>query len=199
MYEGVDTVILFDELAYQATTPVHWRLLEKPLSFEEQGRLNESNLRMLQSYSAIEEYGQQERQADEAAYAADFARLELKVNLLLDLMGRILNANEPRPPAMHIRFNALGAIVQFTPHAVQLGDEGLLEIYLKECLVDPLRMVGRVANIAADGAAKIKFSPPGESVGNLIEKLAFLRHRRHVAESKQQRPFDPLRTGKFRR
>ena len=203
MYEGVDTVILYEELAYQDVVPLLWRPLSKPLALEEQGQMTDRNLRMLMAYTALEEHGQVEKADENAPHAADILRLDMKMNLLLDLVGRLLIASQPRPTPTHVRFNAMGAVVKLEGRSLQLGDEGVLEMYLKDCLVEPLRMVGRVANTTPDGRYKIKFTHPGEAVANLIEKLAFRRHRRQVADSKKPgeaaRGFDPSKTGRFRR
>jgi hypothetical protein len=61
------------------------------------------------------------------------------------------------------------------------------EIYLHECLAQPLRLPGRVTNVTPDGHIKVRFAPVGEAVADLIEKLAFRRHRRQVAGSRQPR------------
>jgi hypothetical protein len=185
MYEGVDTVILYEELAYSDVVPLAWQPLKKPLALEEQGQLADRNLRMLLAYTALEEHGQVDKADDNSPNAADILRLDMKMNLLLDLVGRLLIASQPRPQATHVRFNAMGAVVKLEGQTLQLGDEGILEIYLKDCLVEPLRLIGRIANTTPDGRYKIKFTHPGEALANLIEKLAFRRHRRQVADSKK--------------
>jgi hypothetical protein len=74
----------------------------------------------------------------------------------------------------------------------------VLKLYLKDCLVEPLRLSGRVQQVSAAGV-KLKYDYPGEAVANLIEKLAFRRHRRQIADQRQPRAFDPSRTGRFKR
>jgi hypothetical protein len=199
MYEGVDTVILYEELAYSDVIPLAWHPLKKQMTLEEQGQMADRNLRMLLAYTALEEHGQVEKTDENAPNAADILRLDMKINLLLDLVGRILIASQPRPKATNVRFNANGALVRLEVPGLQLGDEGILELYLKDCLVEPLKLIGRIANTTPDGRYKIKFTHPGEAIANLIEKLAFRRHRRQVADAKKPTDRDPNRTGQFRR
>jgi hypothetical protein len=45
--------------------------------------------------------------------------------------------------------------------------------------------VGRIASISPDGRIKARFVPPGENIADLMEKLAFRKHRRQVAGAKQ--------------
>jgi hypothetical protein len=199
MYEGIDTTVLYDELAYKDVLPLHWQALAAPLAVEVANQYADRNLRVLQACTALEEQGQIEKADDNSAHAVDILRLELKVNLLLDLVGRILIANQPRPSAAPIRFNALGASWRADGPQPAAGDMGVLELYLKDCLVEPLRLSGRVQQVSAAGDVKLKYDYPGEAVANLIEKLAFRRHRRQIADQRQPRAFDPSRTGRFKR
>jgi hypothetical protein len=181
MYEGIDTIVLYEELAYEDVLPVHWRLLPSDLDHAVFASFAERNLRLLQACAALEEHVPADKKQDEIAPHAEIVRLDLKVNLLLDLVGQLLAASSPRPKAVPIRFNALGAAWEAPTPLPQPGSQGVLEIYLRECLVQPLRLVGRIAGVATDGKVKAKFIHPGESIADLIEKLAFRRHRRQIA------------------
>jgi hypothetical protein len=186
MYEGVDTVVLHDELAYQDILPVAWRPQAKSLDFIAIASLNDRNVKTLQVCSAIEEHGSVDKQDDKSPHAADLMRLEVKMNLLVDLMGQLLAASEPRPPITAIRFNAVGAVWK-SSLPLRSGDQGLLDIFLKDCLAQPLTLIARVTQVTADGQVKASFAPPGEATSDLIEKLAFRRHRRQVAGVRQPR------------
>jgi hypothetical protein len=186
MYEGVDTVILDNELAWQDKLPVAWKPLARPLDAASIAALTERNLKILQVCAALEEQGAVDKQDDSAPHAADLARLETKVNLLLELVGQILAALGPRPPATLVRFNAHGA--QWHPlQPVQAGEHGLLEIWLKPSLPQPLTLPANVTHVTKDGQVKAGLVPPGEAIADLIEKLAFRHHRRHVAGVRQPR------------
>jgi hypothetical protein len=199
MYEGLDTVVLYEELAYQDVVPLNWTPKSGPLSGENNNQMAERNLRLLQACAALEEHGQMEKADDNAPYAADIMRLDMKMNLLLDLVGRILIANQPRPKPTHLRFNAVGATWKIVGQAPKPGDEGILEVFLKDCLVEPLRLAGRVANVSADGQLKVKFHHPGDAIADLIEKLAFKKHRRQVADQRQPRTTDSPPAERIRR
>jgi len=181
MYDGSDTVILFEELAYHDILPVVWRPLGDQIDPEIVASYMASNVRVLQACTALQEQGQVEKVDENNPHSADFLRLELKINLLLDVVGRILAANQPRPPTSAIRFNALGATFQGTAPYPRPGAQGSVDIYLRECVAEPLRLIGRVANVSTTGEIKVRFLPPGEAASDLLEKLAFRRHRRQVA------------------
>jgi len=186
MYEGVDTVVLHNELAYEDVLPVGWRALARPLDLAAVTALTERNVRTLQVYATIEEQGPVEKAEDKSLHSADLLRLEVKMNLVLELMGKLLTAQEPRPPAAPLKFNALGAVWR-SQAPLKQGEQGLLDIYLRECLAQPLTLIASVTQVSTDGQVKVAFAPPGEATADLIEKLAFRRHRRHVAGVRQPR------------
>jgi hypothetical protein len=187
MFDGSDTVVLYEELAFQDVLPVLWRPLSNPTDREVAASFTERNVRLLQAWTAMEEHGPVEKPDESSPYAADIMRLDLKINLLLDLVGQILVANRPRPPAVPIRFNALGAVWRGAAPLPEAGAQGVAEIHLHDCLAEPLRLPGRVTNVTPDGHIKVRFAPVGETVADLIEKLAFRRHRRQIAGSRQPR------------
>lgn len=184
MYEGLDTIVLYEELAYEDVVPLAWRPLPEPFDPAVINSFADRNLRTLQAVAALDEHGQVEKTDDNSPSAADIARLELKVNLLLDMVGQLLTASHPRPKATSIRLNALGAVWQGSAPYPALGNQGVLEVYLRDCVADPLRLVGRIASVGPDGRIKARFIPPGENIADLLEKLAFRKHRRQVAGAK---------------
>lgn len=185
MYDGVDTIVLYDELAYEDILPVHWTPVTGDVDATSVHAYNDRNVRVLQALVALEEHGQLEKAAeDNLPHAADLARMDKKINLLLDLVGQLLIANQKRPAATPIRFNTLGAT--WKPlQPVKAGEQGVLHIYVRDCIPDPLQLVGRVIGSDDKGRAKVRFVPLGEQIGDLLEKLAFRRHRRQVAGHKQ--------------
>ncbi len=188
MYDGADTIVLYEELAFQDLLPLTWRAMASPVDRDLAASFDERNLRLLQAWDAMEEHVPVEKQkAEDAPYAAEITRLDLKVNLLLDLVGQLLAANRLRPAAVPVRFNALGAMWRATGTLPEAGEQGVAEIYLRDCLAEPLRLVGRVTNVTPDGHIKVKFLPMSEAVSDLIEKLAFRRHRRQIAGARQPR------------
>lgn len=187
MYEGLDTVVLYEELAYEDVLPVAWKRIDEPVDPSLIGSYQDRNLRVLQTMAALEENGLLEKPDESSPHHADLLRLDLKLNLVLDMVGQLLIASHPRPRPVAIRFNALGAVWQgHTPHP-EMGNQGVLEIYLRDCVADPLRLVGRIASVSPDGRIKARFLPPGEHIADLLEKLAFRKHRRQVAGAKHPR------------
>jgi hypothetical protein len=188
MYDGADTVVLYEELAFQDVLPVSWKPMANAVDRELTASFDERNLRLLQAWEAMDEHVPIDKQkVEDAPYAAEIMRLDLKLNLLLDLVGQLLVANHPRPHPVPVRFNALGAMWRGTGTLPEAGEQGILDIYLRDSLAEPLRMAGRVTSVTPEGGIKVKFLPMGEAVSDILEKLAFRRHRRQIAGARQPR------------
>lgn len=183
MIDTADTVVLYEELAYQDVLPIAWRALPSTVDPAVAASFTNRNVRLLQACAAIEDHGGIEK-ADEDS--PELQRLDFKINLLLDLVGQLLVANRPRPAAVSVRFNALGAVWRGAAPLPDAGANGVMEIYLRDCLAEPLRLVGRITNVSPDGQVKVRFAPVGETVEDLIDKLTFRRHRRQIAESRHR-------------
>jgi hypothetical protein len=185
MFDGRDTIVMFDKLAYEDLLPVLWRSLDAPLSEVAAQSLAETNLRVLQACDALEER-KTEKPDDESPHSADIMRLDFKLNLLLDLVGQLIAASQPRARALPIRFNAMGANWQ-PAEPLAVGANGILEITLKDLLVQPLHLPAQIVAGAPAGQVRARFVSLGETVADHMEKLVFRRHRRKIAGSRQHR------------
>jgi len=185
MTEGVDTVVLYNELAYHDVLPVQWQTCERPLTRFELSSLEEANLMLLQACAAVDEHPIHDQGEDPGPLAGEIARLDFKLNLVLQLLSKLV-LKDRMPPSTTIQFNAHGA--SWTPigPAPAVGAQGLLRIHLRGSLPQPLDLPAVVS--AVDGAqVKVKFDELPDGVGELIQRLAFLRHRRDVADARKAR------------
>jgi hypothetical protein len=184
MFDGSDTVVLYNELAYEEVRPVKWVPLSGSVDTVLAASFSERNVRLLQALAAIEDHGVSDK-PDEAT--PDLMRLDFKINLLLDLVGQLLVANRPQPAAVAIRFNAHGAVWHCTAPLPPAGSHGIVEIHLRDFLAEPLRLPGTLAEVTAAAEATVRFAPVGEPVADLLERLIFRHHRRQVAGNRQPR------------
>jgi hypothetical protein len=187
MFDGSDTIVLYDELAFQDVLPLTWRVTASAIDRDTVAGYMERNARVLQAREALDQLGPVDKPDENAPNAADLMRLELKVNLLLDLVGQVLAANRPRPAAVPVRFNAQGLVWRSQGPLPEAGAHGIAEIYLHDCLAEPLRLPGRISSVTPDGHVKVRFVPVGEPVADLLEKLCFRRHRRQIAGARHPR------------
>jgi hypothetical protein len=185
MFDGRDTIVMFDKLAYEDLLPVRWRPQPAPPTDVQAAHLAERNLRVLQACDALEEKGGLEKSDDESPHSADIMRLDFKLNLLLELAGQLLAQTQARVENAQIRFNAMGATWQ-SGETLTGGSHGILEVTLRDVIVQPLHLPAEVVAGADAGFIRVRFLALGETVADHIEKLVFRRHRRKIAGARQQ-------------
>jgi len=184
-YEGADTVVLYDELAYHDVLPVQWKTLPRPLDRFELIGLDESNLLLLQACIAVEEHPARDKNEDLGPLAGELARLDFKLNLVLQLLAKLVSQDRISTPTT-IQFNALGASWTALGSTPSIGDRGVLRVQLRSSLPQPLELPAEVSSV--NGATvRVKFPELSEGTAELIQKLAFLHHRRHIADARKAR------------
>jgi hypothetical protein len=185
MYQDADTVVLDNELAYQDVLPVQWMAMwEPPDRFDLLG-LEETNLLLLQACVAVEEHPARDRNEDLGPLAGEIARLDFKLNLVMQLLAKLVSKDR-MPPASPILFNSLGASWTCIGQTPPVGGHGLLRVQLRSSLPQPLELPAQVMSVEGS-VAKVKFPGLSEQVAELIQRLAFLRHRRHIADVRKAR------------
>jgi hypothetical protein len=188
MFDGRDTIVMFEKIAYEDLLPVRWRPEAAAPAEVQAVSLAERNLRVLQACDALEEHGKLEKKLDDdSPHSADLMRLDFKLNLLLELAGQLLAQTQPRPQTTQIRFNAMGAMWK-TGETLPGNSFGLLEITLRDIIVQPLHLPAQIVAGADAGFARARFVALGETVADHIEKLVFRRHRRKIAGARGQTP-----------
>ncbi|HTW75781.1 MAG TPA: PilZ domain-containing protein [Steroidobacteraceae bacterium] len=186
MTDGVDTVVLYNELAYHDVLPVEWQARKRALTRFEQSNLEEANLMLLQACAAVEEHPIRDQGEDPGPLAGEIARLDFKLNLVLQLLSKLV-LKDRMPPSTTIQFNALGASWTAIGPAPEVGSHGLLRVHLRGSLPQPLDLPAVVSGV--EGAqVRVRFEELPDAVGELIQRLAFLRHRRDVADARKARP-----------
>jgi hypothetical protein len=86
MFDGVDTVVLYDQLAYHDVLPVQWLALPAPPDRFELIGLEESNILLLQACISVEEHPARDQNEDLGPLAGEIARLDFKLNMIMQLL-----------------------------------------------------------------------------------------------------------------
>jgi Atypical PilZ domain, cyclic di-GMP receptor len=185
MDEGVDTVVLYDELAYHDVLPVQWQGLARPLDRFELIGLDEANLLLLQACIAVEEHPAREMSEELGPLAGELARLDFKLNLVLQLLAKLVSQDRISTPTT-IQFNALGASWTALGPTPPVGEHGVLRVQLRSSLPQPLELPAEISAVSG-ATVRARFPELPEGSVELIQKLAFLRHRRHIADARKAR------------
>jgi hypothetical protein len=141
----------------------------------------------------MEEHPIREQGEESGPLAGEIARLDFKLNLVLQLLAKLVLRERPPAPTI-VQFNAHGASWTAIGAAPAVGSLGLLRIHLHGSLPQPLELPGTITQVEGS-QVRARFDELPEAVGELIQRLAFLRHRREVADARKARESDSAATG----
>ncbi|WP_133500793.1 PilZ domain-containing protein [Cognatilysobacter terrigena] len=131
-------------------------------------------------------------ESDEPGTDPAVRRLEAKVDLLVGLVGALMQRDQPVDPVRPLDWSARGAAVSMTRDDTvpAIGDAVVLRLQPSDTLPEPLLLPAHVLAIetGSDGArAWLRFDPLPASLEALLERHLFRLHRRAVAERRRQR------------
>jgi hypothetical protein len=144
--------------------------------------LNERNASLLATVSSLDER-RVDVVEDDSALTQDLARLDAKLNAVIELVNRLALPTAALPPRIAVRFNAIAAELPAEKLPVA-GTRVLLRIHFDACRALPLELPGHIAPAADDHVGLVVFEGLSEAVREAIEKLAFRQHRRQIAEAR---------------
>lgn len=164
-------------LACREIVPLAWQpavLAELPPAVAEQ------NQRVIAAVAALAE---RTRVEPETPGAAEFERLHLKFDLMLELLGALLRSTQGLPPATPVQLSSEG--LRWTPDAAlpQVGTHLDVSLYLHPCAPAPLRWLGTVSAVEG-GEIQLRWLPMPEALQSVLEQHVFIRHRRSVADAR---------------
>jgi hypothetical protein len=175
-------------LIYEDSVPLGWREAGKDVSTAQILKAHQSNERVLRSLAALEEYRTESGDEEHGHVAHDLSRLESKLNLLLDMVARLLVEHVSMPAAVPVKMSG-AAIRWHSASAPAVGSLLCIDIYLNQAYPSPLTLYGEVSRAvpADDGGFQVdvRYRDMSDSMRSSIEKLIFRHHRRLVAHSRQ--------------
>jgi hypothetical protein len=185
MYEGIDTVVLHNELAYHDQLPVDW--LPRPQGFDSYALagMDEANISLLHACVSAEEQPVRDKHDELLPLANELARLDYKLNLILQLLGSLVPRDQPAALS-DVRFNTLGASWHATGQLPELGAIGTLRIRLRSALPEALTFACEVTDTRG-GEISVRYLQLSERCAELVQRLCFLRHRKEVAGARKSR------------
>jgi hypothetical protein len=177
-------------LSYEDALPLQWRPMDGPLSGEDFLRLNRDNEAVLKVVMVLGE--SRPESADDPNLSSELGHLDFKLNVLLDLVGRLVIREQRLPAPAGLRLSARGLEwVAESPPA--LGARLLVSLYLHPPYPRPVELPARVLSVepAASGArVRVRFEELSEVVAEGLERLIFRNHRRLIAQSRTPRNGD---------
>lgn len=173
-------------IEYHAHLPLAWQDAKAPAPRQIADWMRD-NVVTLQAIDALESHASQahDRELDRPA-AADHAtaRLEAKMDLLLQWVGKLLFAQHPLPPSADVMLGAQ-TILWKCPVALEAGREGVISLYLAPNLPTPLMLPVQVI-ACADGQARAKLLHLTTDAQDWLDRTLFRYHRRALQARTQR-------------
>ncbi|MEI7035937.1 PilZ domain-containing protein [Fulvimonas yonginensis] len=180
------TASTWDEFGQRLVCEDDWHAESRPLAWPMPEpllqRLAERNTAALGTVAALEER-RAESVDDEGPVMQELARLDAKLNALIDMVNRIALPADALPPRRGLRFNAIGAVLP--PALLPPGEALLLRLHFDVCPGAPLELPARIERRFDDGSAYAAFHGLGDGVAASLERFVFRHHRRKVAGARQ--------------
>ncbi len=144
--------------------------------------------RTLQALAVYEEMPREMSSESTHHVSAEILHLQVKVDVLLSLVGRLVSENAGLPPRHSLVLRGHSVEWSGADQAkAKPGDTGYALIYPNPMLPLPLRLPARVVGAVERSGARwlqTRFENLSPAVAAGLEKMVFRRHRRQVAFSK---------------
>ena len=145
--------------------------------------MRERNLHVLTTIDALEE-----RRGDideQSPVVQELARIDNKLNVLMDIVTRLLVPDHVLPPRREIRMNAIGAEVDADCLSRQSLPHVLLRVHLDACRALPLEISAKAHPSTSSSNVFLSFDHLDDVVVEALDRFVFRHHRRKVAEARQ--------------
>jgi hypothetical protein len=169
-----------DRMTYQGNPHIAADAFE--FAPEDIARLNERNLHVLRTLASLDEKKTENVGDNDDPVMLELQRMDSKINVLLDIVDRMMVPATLLPARQPVRFNAVGIIV---PEGVIPASETLcIRMHFDACRALPLELPARFGRPTGDGNTFVYFCELSELVEDGLERFVFCHHRRRVAEAR---------------
>lgn len=145
-------------------------------------RLNERNVHILRSLASLDERKAENASDDDSPLMQELQRMDSKINVLLDIVDRLLLPEPLLPPRHPVSFNTVGLVL---PENLLPGvDNFLVRLHFDACRALPLELYAQRGTSLSDGKSFVYFCELSEMVEDGLERFVFCHHRRKVAEAR---------------
>lgn len=153
--------------------------------------VNESNESFLRAVSALGAFST-ETSEDEVGLSQEITRLDLKVNLLLDLVSQLIYKQLEIPERSQVTISS-SEIEWHSANVPNPGATVFVKVYIQHGTPKPLCFYGEVVSSEQQyqsGDAVVRYLGLSGSAQSWLDKLIFRHHRRAVAFEKSKHSSD---------
>jgi hypothetical protein len=173
--------VIDNGLVYSGSLPLAVDLLDTAPRDHEMQRANDSNDFLLRSVAALEEKIEQD---DTDPVWQELKRQDMKLNLILDMIGTLLLQQQLLPAPRELQMTASGLRIGALQNAGS-AQHCRVHLYIEPAIPKPLTLYGQCHASSQPGMTDIVFNGVGQSVTDNIDKFIFRHHRRRIAQARK--------------
>lgn len=176
-------------LIYEDRLPLRWRLSETVAVAGQISRLNQNNEEILFNILELEKRQTENPDEDPERNSTELARIDFKLNLLLDLVTQVYTRELEMPPETAVLLGT--SELYFNTSAVpKQGDYLLVDVFLSQRFPRPVTLSGRVHVVErlhdGDFRVGLELEHLSAPLNDFLERFIFMKHRRMVASARRQ-------------
>ena len=176
-------------LTFTDNISIDWKPVDHHPDDARLALVNESNEAFLRAVSALGAFSA-DGSEDEVGLSQEILRLDLKVNLLLDLVSQLIYQQLEIPEKSEVTISSTN--IQWNATNVPVpGTTVFVQVYIQHGTPKPLCFYGKVQSSQEQfdsGLALVSYMGLSGSAQSWLDKLIFRHHRRAIAFSKSNRP-----------
>lgn len=169
-------------LLFQGKLPVSLQLIDALPDEDHLAIINHENENFLKISLIIDEAAEIDEHDE---IRVELRRQDLKINLLMDMVGELLSQRKGVPKFVPVKFTPSGIELQ-TLGEYKTGDKLEVEIYITPAMPRALKFYGDAVLNEDGNTIFIRFSGISLQVQDWLEKVIFRYHRRAIAHSHEQ-------------
>jgi hypothetical protein len=173
-------------LAFEGRVPLAWSQNPEALAPGDAAGLQAGNHETLRVILALEDHVT-EVPEERGANQPDLGRLDFKVNLLLELVGQLLERHMTLPAPVWVRLTAQ-QVEWESDQTLEPGTSGAVALFLCPRYPRPLVLRGRVSHVERSPEPLrmcLAYEGCSEPFLEDLERLIFRRHRRLIAQARR--------------
>lgn len=170
-----DTDDLDDSIHFTRAVPALWHALDVRPNDYEITEIDKANQLLMEAITQLEEAPKLD---ENSAMHADIARLDAKLDLLMNMLSRVLAQFHDAPDTQTLTMSA-HYIAWHEAEQMPQDEFGKLELFIHPTIATPL-----IVPLHIEGSGRGAIFGFGSKVQNSWEKYLFRQHRREIAQSK---------------
>ena len=182
----MDGNLLSPGVYFEDSIPLRYHVVEQLAEGAHLARLHAQSEHVLRVLSMLEDAAPMSQEESDTE-SHDLTRLDFKLNLVLDLVGRLLSQHVALPPVRWIKMG-LEEMVWEQEAALEIGSCLEVEVFLSRVYPFSVTLPTRIvhADVLTQGyRLTVRYERLSEIMRDALERVVFRHHRRSVAHSRR--------------